>query len=58
MTQKELLYLEDLLGHEEQANKICTAFAQQAVDQQFKDHLNALAAFHKNNLNKLYVLLK
>lgn len=58
MTQKELLYLEDLLGAEDELNKICTSFAQKAIDQQFKDHINTLASFHKNNLSKLYNLLK
>ena len=58
MTQKELLYLEDLLGAEEQANKICSDFAEKAQDQQFKDHFTALAAFHKQNIGKLYTLLK
>lgn len=58
MTQKELLYLEDLLGAEEQANKVCTSFAQKAQDQQFKDHFNALSAYHKQNITKLYGLLK
>lgn len=58
MTQKELLYLEDLLSAEEQANKVCSDFAQKVQDQQFKDHINALAAAHKQNINKLYAMLK
>lgn len=58
MTQKELLYLEDLLGAEDQANKICSDFAPKAQDQQFKDHFTALAAYHKQNVAKLYAMLK
>jgi len=57
MTQKELLYLEDLLSAETLAQKTCTDFSSKSQDQQLKSHFNSLASYHQQNVTKLFGLL-
>ena len=57
MTQKELLYLEDLLSAEKLAQRTCADFSAKSQDQQLKSHFNSLATYHQQNVTKLYGLL-
>lgn len=58
MTEKELLYIEDLLGAEELAQKICDCHSKSVQDAELKSHFNSLALTHKQNISKLYNLLQ
>ncbi len=58
MTEKELLYLEDLLGAEELAQKSCSNNSIDAQDPELKVHFTNLANYHKQNITTLYQLLK
>jgi len=57
MTQKELLYLEDLLSAETLAQKTCSDFSAKSQDQQLKSHFSTLATYHQQNVTKLFGLL-
>lgn len=57
MTQKELLYLEDLLSAEKLAQRTCADYSSKIQDQELKTHFNALATYHQQNLTKLFGLL-
>ena len=46
MTQKELLYLEDLINYENQAGKICEVFSKKVETPQLKEHLTSLSTYH------------
>lgn len=58
MTEKELLYLEDLLGAEELAQKSCSTNSASTQDPDLKFHFTNLADYHKDNISRLYELLK
>ena len=58
MTQKELLYLEDLINYENQAGKICEVFSKKVETPQLKEHLTSLSTHHKQNVTTLCTLLK
>jgi hypothetical protein len=58
MTEKELLYVSDLLGAEELAQKSCQDHSTSTQDVQLKSHFTSLANYHKQNITKLYGLLK
>lgn len=58
MTEKELLYIEDLLGAEKLAQKVCECHSKTIEDPELKSHFTSLAEKHKQNLVKLYSLLK
>ncbi|MBD7911493.1 MULTISPECIES: hypothetical protein [Clostridium] len=58
MTEKELLYLEDLLGAEELAQKSCSNHSSCTQDADLKNHFTNLANYHKHNISTLYQLLK
>lgn len=58
MTEKELLYIEDLLGAEKLAEKLCQCHSQSVKDEKLKSHFSRLALTHKENVSKLYNLLQ
>lgn len=58
MTEKELIYIEDLLGAEELAKKVCDCHSRSIEDSQLKEHILNLALSHEENIKKLYNLLK
>ncbi|MDS0524403.1 hypothetical protein NNC19_01855 [Clostridium sp. SHJSY1] len=58
MTEKELLYLEDLLGAEELAQKSCLNNSNNTQDSDLKIHFTNLANYHKQNITTLYQLLR
>lgn len=57
MSPKELLYIEDALGHEEQMKKACSDFASQLQDQDLKNFVNQLCSKHGESFNRFYNLL-
>ena len=57
MSPKELQYVEDVLGHEEQMNKSCAAFANQIQDQELKSFVQNLSSKHQETFSKFYNLL-
>ncbi len=57
MSPKELLYIEDALGHEQQMQKACADFASQLQDVQLKSFVQDLAGKHKQSFNRFYSLL-
>lgn len=57
MSPKELLYIEDALGHEKQMKDLFTGFSGQIQDAELKNFVQDLCTKHQNNLDKLYGLL-
>lgn len=57
MSPKELLYIEDALGHEKHMHTCCTAYASQIQDGELKTFVEQLASKHQQNYSKLYSLL-
>lgn len=58
MTQKEILYLEDLLSAEQLAEKITSTFINQITDSDLKQTITNLNQFHKQNIQKLNTLVQ
>ena len=57
MTGKELLYLEDCLGHEQFLKKCACNASNQLQDQELKDYMKELETKHENLFNQLLNLL-
>ena len=57
MTQKELLYIEDALGHEKQMQTLCSDLAVKLQDGELKNFVSGLACTHSDNYGKFYSLL-
>lgn len=57
MTQKEILYLEDLLSAEQLAEKITETFMNQITDSDLKQIVTTINQFHKQNIQKLNSLV-
>lgn len=57
MSPKELLYIEDALGHEQQMKKSCTDFANQLQDPELKNFVQGLCNKHQQSFNRFYGLL-
>lgn len=57
MTPKELLYIEDALGHEKFLQQQCKAAAETVDDKELKSYMKQLASKHKKAYDKLYSLL-
>ena len=57
MSPKELLYIEDALGHEQQMKKSCTNFANQLQDTELKNFVQELFNKHQQSFNRFYGLL-
>ena len=57
MSPKELLYIEDALGHEQQMKKSCTNFANQLQDTELKNFVQELCNKHQQCFNRFYGLL-
>ncbi len=53
MTPKELLYLEDSLGMEEQLQTKCNDYASKVQDESLKNTLTQLASQHQQHYNCL-----
>ncbi|WP_270851737.1 hypothetical protein [Clostridium tertium] len=57
MTSKELLYIEDALGHEQFMETKCQETASKIQDAELKTLVTQLEATHKELFGKLYSLL-
>ena len=57
MTQKELLYVEDALGHEQQIRQFCADYAQQIQDPQLRGFVEGICEKHKASFDRFMGLL-
>lgn len=57
MTDKELLYVQDALGHEQYFQTQCREAANQLCDGELKSFASQLEQQHKNMFQNLYNLL-
>lgn len=57
MSPKELLYVEDALGHEKQLKTLCSDFAAQLQDPELKNFVQDLCSKHSTNFERFYSLL-
>ena len=57
MTPKELLYIEDALGHQKTMETSCNGFISQITDPELKSFVQQMANRHGSNFNKLLTLL-
>ncbi len=57
MTPKELLYVEDALGHQKQMKCCFNDLANQLQDQELKTFVQGLATKHQDNYSRFYSLL-
>lgn len=58
MSPKELLYIEDALGHEKQAKATCCTSAAQLQDVELKNFVAQLSERHVSCFDRFYGLLK
>ena len=57
MTTKELLYVEDALGHEKYFQAKCKESANQIQDAELKSYVEQMAQKHQQLFQKFYELL-
>lgn len=57
MSPKELMYIEDALGHEQFLEAQCRDCAEKLQDAELKTFATQLASEHKQTYQKLYQLL-
>ena len=57
MSPKELLYIEDALGHETQMKAACTDFSSKLEDTELKSFVAEIAQKHSECFNRFYGLL-
>lgn len=57
MSPKELLYIEDTLGHEKQINSICKEGAKTLEDTELQNFVASIGKNHSEYFNKFYGLL-
>ena len=57
MSPKELLYIEDALGHEAQMKAACTDFSSKLEDADLKNFVTQIAQKHNECFNRFYGLL-
>jgi hypothetical protein len=57
MTDKELLYIEDALGHEQYFQQKCKETAQSLTDPELKSCVETYADRHSTIFNRFYSLL-
>lgn len=57
MSPKELLYIEDALGHETQMKAACTDFQTQLQDADLKNFVNQICQKKNECFNRFYGLL-
>ena len=57
MTPKELLYIEDALGHEKHMKTKCTDYASKIQDTELKSFVEQLTANHHQIFGQFYQLL-
>ena len=57
MSPKELLYIEDALGHTKQIKTVCTDFSNQLGDTELSNFVQQLAQKQQQTFDKFYNLL-
>ena len=57
MSPKELLYIEDALGHEKQIKTMCQDSATELSDKELSNFVNEIANKHTQCFNKFYGLI-
>jgi hypothetical protein len=57
MSPKELLYIEDALGHTKQIKTVCTDFSSQLGDVELSNFVSDLAKKQQSTFDKFYNLL-
>ncbi len=57
MTPKELMYVEDALGHEKQMRQSCGDFACQLQDPELKTFVQQLSSRHQQTFDRFYSLI-
>ena len=57
MSPKELLYIEDALGHEKQVKDTCQSAAQLLQDAELKNFVSQLGSKHQTCFDNFYKLL-
>ncbi len=57
MSPKELLYIEDALGHEQQVKCTCKEGSTQLTDNELKNFMMDIQAKHQQCFDKFYSLL-
>lgn len=57
MTDKELLYIEDALGHEQYFQQKCKETAENLYDSELKTYVENLSTRHSQIFNRFYSLL-
>lgn len=58
MSPKELMYIEDVLGHQTQIKATCTDAASQLQDAELKGFVSELAQKHAASFGRFYSLLQ
>jgi hypothetical protein len=57
MTEKELLYVEDILEHEKDFKSICEYYSNEIEDKNVKDLLDNIVKSQEQNYKKVFNLL-
>ncbi len=57
MSPKELLYIEDALGHTQQIKTVCTDFSSQLGDMELSNFVQQLAQKQQQTFDRFYNLL-
>ena len=57
MSPKELLYIEDALGHARQMQTVCKDFSSQLQDESLKSFVSELSNRHRECFSQFYALL-
>ena len=57
MSPKELLYIDDALGHEQQIKACCTESASAVSDPDLKNFISEISARHSQAFSRFYTLL-
>lgn len=57
MSPKELLYIEDALGHTKQIKTVCTDFSSQLSDTELSNLVQSIAQKQQQTFDLLYKLL-
>lgn len=57
MTPKELLYIDDALGHTEALKKVCGDYSSRITDPELKNFVQTLAQKQQTAFSKFYGLL-
>lgn len=57
MSPKELLYIEDALGHTQQIKTVCNDFSQQLGDSELSNLVQSIAQKQQQTFDRIYNLL-